>query len=163
MSAGEFLKQALISNMDIIPAHDAHRFIPGNFQGYEEYVHSQYELWTGEELDAKWFSDVTWRLRLAGWLKEHSFFQNLLKSLGGKSMEHAELIQRLLRVMKKLGRGDRSYREHILWSMLTLVSEARDSDGKNPFHCRRPALSLPMTRVLLWQLLRLRGPKGRRR
>lgn len=58
-------------------------------------------------------------------LKEHPFFQNVLKVLGGKSYQYADLLTQLAKVTPELRGTDAAYHEHLLNSLLALVSAAR--------------------------------------
>ena len=81
LTAGEFLEKSLISRIDIISPEKTDQLDPEQYDGYQSYISSQYELWFGETISAKNFDKIQWRIDLGEKLIEHLFFQNLLKVL----------------------------------------------------------------------------------
>lgn len=124
LSAGEFLGDSLISYIDIIPEEKAPELDPDNFNEYEEYIKAQYSLWFDEEIEED-FNDQGWRTLLASRLKEHLFFQNLLKVLASKVVNFESIFQKLERITKRLNTNNIAYKFNLLNSLLSLVSEAR--------------------------------------
>ena len=79
LSAGEFLENSLVSRVDIVAEETADELNPSAYNNYEEYIKAQYRLWFGENFSGG-FDDPEWRIDLGEKIKEHLFFQNLLKT-----------------------------------------------------------------------------------
>lgn len=124
LSAGEFLGESLISHVDIVPLTKNELLDPSAYSHYEEYVKAQYKLWF-DDLSFEELNDSEWRINLGARLKEHLFFQNLLKVLGGKIHSFDDILFKLAKVTKGLDNTDKHYRENMLCSLLALISEAR--------------------------------------
>ena len=151
LSAGEFLGDNLISHVDIVSPDKIDVLDPAGYNKYEEYMEAQYQLWFNET-PAVQFSDNKWHTNLGSKLKEHLFFQNLLKVLGGKIYGFDAILNKLEKVTKGLKNTDNQYRVNMLNSLLALVSEARvevistNEDGSEK-RSIRPFLDV---RVQLW-------------
>lgn len=151
LSAGEFLGDCLISQVDIIPLEKADELEPANYNNYEEYIKAQHRLWLGEEIGGA-FDDPGWRIILGEKIKEHLFFQNLLKTLKGKILSFENIFSQLEKVTRGLNTDNRPYKMNLLSSLLALISEARikaiskDTDGNEKIVIR-PFLNV---RVQLW-------------
>ena len=122
-TAGEFLGDSLISRVTIVVRDATAQLDPSNFNRFEDYIRQQYRIWFNEEIPGD-FADAEWRIKLGERLKEHLFFQNLLKTLGGKILDFDEIFSRLQKVTPELAEGDDIYRKHLLGSLLALVSVA---------------------------------------
>lgn len=123
-SAGEFLGDSLISHVDIISQEDSADLDPASYNNYEEYIQAQHRLWLDEEISGD-FSDSDWRIDLGKKIREHLFFQNLLKVLRGTILGVDDILIQLERVTRGLKTDDHSYKLNLLGSLLALVSEAR--------------------------------------
>lgn len=151
LSAGEFLGDSLISHVDIIPPARTNELDPGQYNRYEDFIKTQYQLWFDEILPGE-FGDAEWRINLGETLKEHLFFQNLLKVLGGKIHDFSDIFSKLEKVTKGLKDTDQQYRVNMLNSLLSLVSEARiaavskNDDGSEKIGVR----SFLNVRLQLW-------------
>jgi len=151
LSAGEFLGDSLISYVDIVPPEKVGELDPGQFSSNEEYIKTQYRLWFEQTVSGQ-FNDSAWRIDLGLRLKEHLLFQNLLKVLGGKIHGFDDIFVKLEKVTKGLKDADKQYRERMLNSLLSLVSEARvrvvttNGDGSEKVDFR-PFLNV---RLQLW-------------
>jgi len=150
-SAGEFLSDALISHLDIIPSEKASELEPSNYNSYEEYIQAQHRLWLDEEIQGD-FNDTGWRIALGEKIKEYLLFQNLLKTMRGKILSFDDIFTQLDKVTKGLKTDDHPYKVNLLGSLLALISEARIKvaakeieDGEKPLV--RPFLNI---RVQLW-------------
>jgi len=130
-SAGEFLEKSLISRVEVPPPGQAHLLDPEFHESCPDYVRAQHELWLGEAVPRERFHEPSWRMALGEKLKGHRFFQNLLKVLKGRTRRVDEILGELERVTPELRGTGRAYREHLLNSLLALVSEARVPDGKD--------------------------------
>lgn len=150
LSAGEFLGDSLISHVDIIPLEKAADLDPARYNNYEEYIKAQHWIWLGEEISCE-FNDNDWRKHLAEKLKEHLFFQNLIKALRGKILKFEAIFAQLEKVTKGLKTNDSQYKTNLLNSLLALISEAKikieteeDGEKKDIF---KPFLNV---RIQLW-------------
>ena len=153
LSAGEFLGESLISYVDIVPPERVKELDPAEYSRHEDYVQSQYQLWFDEPVtEQREFDDPAWHTELADKLKEHLFFQNLLKVLGGNIHSFDDIFAKLEKVTKGLKNTEEQYRIKLLHSLLSLVSEARveviskDDSGREQVNIR-PFLDV---RIQLW-------------
>lgn len=124
LSAGEFLGDSLISHVDIVSQEKSTELDPANFNRHEEYIQAQHRLWFDEDIQGG-FDDPDWRIDLGIKLKEHLFFQNLLKVLGGKIYSFDNIFLKLENITRGLKSDDTDYKVSVLNSLLALVSEAR--------------------------------------
>jgi len=151
LSAGEFLGDSLISHVDIVSPEKANELDPGQYNRYEDFLKRQYQLWFDEIIPGE-FTSSGWRIDLGNTLKEHLFFQNLLKVLGGKIHDFDDIFFKLEKVTKALKDTDQQYRINMLNSLLSLVSEAKievisqNDDGSEKIDVR-PFLNV---RLQLW-------------
>lgn len=130
VSAGEFLEKSLVSRVNVPSVSDADRLVPESFRdGYRGYTSGQHELWFEELIAPDAFDGNGWRLALVEKLKNHLFFQNLLKILGGKILTYQEIIDELQKVTPGLRGAPASYQTNLLNSLLALLSEARIPSG----------------------------------
>ncbi|MCP4612930.1 MAG: DEAD/DEAH box helicase [Planctomycetes bacterium] len=151
LSAGEFLGDSLISQVDIVPSEKAEELDPAQYSRYEDYIQTQYQLWFEEDIQGE-FRDPVWRYDLAAKIKEHLFFQNLLKVLRGKVHSFDDIFIKLGKVTRGLKDNDIRYKVNMLNSLIALISEARikfvstNDDGSEKISTR-PFLNV---RVQLW-------------
>ena len=161
MSAGEFLEQSLISHVGTVPPEKAKALEPQVYNGYQGYIPAQYKLWFEEDIPKENFEKNEWRVVLAGRLKEHLFFQNLLKILGGKIRSYDEIFNKLEKVTPELRNAELNYRENLLNSLLALVSEARlwipkDPEDQLPGQEDRPPLEVEKNEQAISPFLNIR-------
>jgi len=164
LSAAEFLGDSLISHVNIVSITETDKLAPAQYSRYEDFIISQHALWFNKEIEGS-FQDQEWRIQLGKKLKEHLFFQNLLKILGGKVQNLDYIISKLSKVTQGFDKENsrfelepESRREVsdpailILNSLITLISEARirvtsmNDDGTEKIVIR-PFLNV---RVQLW-------------
>ncbi|WP_052813126.1 DEAD/DEAH box helicase [Desulfonatronum thioautotrophicum] len=136
ISAGEFLEDSLISRTEIVPADQVDQMQPVSFPNHADFLRRQMILWFSEDFRGEQdLPDPDWRIRLGRELKEHLFFQNLLKVMKGRVLPYAEIIPALERVTPSLATGDEVYKAALLHSILALASEARiPPDQMDPIH-----------------------------
>ena len=133
------------------PIEKANDLDPANYNTYEEYIKAQHRLWLDEEILGD-FNSPDWRIALGNKIKEHLFFQNLLKTLKGKIHSFDNIFTQLEKVTRDLKSDDMLYKVNMLSSLLALVSEARikmvlkEVDGSEKTIIR-PFLNV---RVQLW-------------
>ncbi|WP_462270445.1 DEAD/DEAH box helicase [Desulfobacter sp.] len=134
ISAGEFLGDSLVSQVDVVPPEKIKALDPGGYDTHESYIRAQHQLWFDEAIPEE-FDDPQWKVALGTRLKEHLFFQNLLKILKGEICGMDDILERLERVTRALKHTKNTYRRLMLNSLLAMVSEARiksvakDKDG----------------------------------
>ncbi|MFQ5560643.1 MAG: DEAD/DEAH box helicase, partial [Nitrospinota bacterium] len=131
LSAGDFLDKSFIKRIDIVPLEKSEDLNPDNYKGYKEYVSAQHKLWFDEDLEGE-FSEQKWGFDLCDKIKEHLLFQNLLKTLAGKTAGFDDILAKLDKTSEDFSKGDTSYKVNLLNSLLSLVSEARLESGR-PF------------------------------
>lgn len=124
LSAGEFFGDCLISHVDIVPLEKANDLDPASYNNYQEYIKAQHRLWLDEEINGS-FDDPDWRIAVSNSIKEHLFFQNLLKTLRGKIHSFDDIFIKLEKVTKGLKNDDLQYKVNMLNSLLAMISEAR--------------------------------------
>ncbi|KPA18781.1 heavy metal transporter CzcA [Candidatus Magnetomorum sp. HK-1] len=153
--AGEFLEESFISYVDIVSPEKARDLDPVSYHNYQEYINAQHKLWFDDEIIAN-IDDSAWRIALGNKIKEHLFFQNLLKTLNGKIRCFDDIFNQLEKVTRGLEKGHTyenfEYKINLLNSLLALISEARvkvisnDPDGNKKTNIR-PFLNI---RLQLW-------------
>ena len=151
LSAGEFLGDCLISNVDIVPLEKADDLDPASYNNYQEYINAQHRLWLNEEIVGN-FDDPDWRIALGTIIKEHLFFQNLLKTLRGKIHSFDDIFFQLEKVTKGLKVDDIQYKLNMLSSLLALISEARIKVVANEIDGSKKTIIRPFlnVRIQLW-------------
>lgn len=101
----------------------------------EDYLRTQLRLWFGDgggDLGDLTRDDT--RVELGNRLREHHFFQNLIKLLGNENAQQEDLTAKLERLIPGFAKGPLTYREALFDSIYALVSLARRQvmrqDGK---------------------------------
>ena len=94
--------------MDIVPPEKAEELDPASYNNYQEYIKAQHRLWLDEEIAGD-FDDPDWRIAFGNSIKEHLFFQNLLKALGGGIHSFDDIFIKLEKVTKGLKTDDHFY------------------------------------------------------
>lgn len=164
LSAGGFLGNSLIAQVDIVSPERLRELDPGQYGNHREFIRQQHLLWFDEEFLGD-FNDTEWRIELGERLKGHLFFQNLLKVLGGGVHSFDEIFAKLEKVTRALQGTEREYRILLLNSLLSLVAEARvavsalQEDGSKKI-LLRPFLNI---RLQIWmrELRRMVASVGR--
>jgi len=135
LSAGEFLENSMITRVNLVSPDMSKKLNADSYNGYKDYILSQYQLWFEDEVLESKFNEVKWRINLGDKLKGHSFFQNLLKVLKGKSKSYNEILFELEKCTPGLKGARQSYRINIINSLLAMVSTARTgtNDNSRPF------------------------------
>lgn len=135
ISAGAFLEESLISQLDIVPPEEAERLNPENYANHADYISAQHALWFNETIPEDEIQNGPWRTALCERLKGHQFFQNLLKVLAGRIRSYADILSDMERVTSRFRSAPESYKIHVLSSLLALVSSAVEerNGGRFPF------------------------------
>ena len=138
-----FLGPAVICR-HLLPADDlAARVDPTRYATAEAYLRAQHALFFGEALEGD-FASGSWREALAGRLREHAAFVNLLRVLDGRPTPMTAIVRRL-------GRGLPVANEReavgVLNGLCALISAARRSEGGGAEGAARPFLQVA---VHLW-------------
>ncbi len=125
ISAGDFLGRSIVSRTETVSLDDAERLNPEAYDDYGEYIIGQHLLWFNESIHAEALKSDQWRVDLGVKLKEHLFFQNLVKIIDSRIVPFNDLVEELERIMPGLKETAPEYRVNLLSSMLSLVSEAK--------------------------------------
>lgn len=131
LSVGEFLESNFIKYLDVVSQDNEEDLKHENFSSYEEYIAKQYQLWFREEIDLEHIKDSNWQLTLGEKLKEHLFFQNLLRALQDKNRKTTKVksYQELISELKKITRLPANTPENfyilLINSICSLISVAR--------------------------------------
>jgi len=171
VSAGEYLAESFVTGRDVVDQERILELDHENHEGYEPYIRAQHALWFGDDIPEGRFKESSWRVHLGERIKGHYFFQNLLKALEGKPRSMEDILVRLEQVTPELRGAPPEYRERLLNSLLSLVSEARtwagsptDAEGKPIPEEVRPTAPFLQVRIQLWlrELRRMVGQVGTR-
>jgi DEAD/DEAH box helicase domain-containing protein len=135
LTAGEFLENSMITRVGVVSPDLADKLNPDSYSEYKEYILSQHKLWFGKSISEDEFDEIEWRIALGDKLRGHSFFQNLLKVLKGKTKSYDEILFELEKCTPEFKDADQTYRLNLISSLLALVSTARiGTEEKNrPF------------------------------
>jgi DEAD/DEAH box helicase domain-containing protein len=125
ISAAEFLGEAVIRYSQPPAPEDEDALNPENHASPEEYLAAQYGLWFDKAVTPGDMESDSFRVGLGDELREHLFFQNLVRGMKSKITS----LDRLLEIMRPFfpkGRGRESrYQVLALLSLLSLISHAR--------------------------------------
>ena len=137
----EFLHDTIIASY-LVPQPDlAQRMDPSRYASADDYIRAQYELFFGEAPD-RGLDSREWRIALAGKLREHASFVNLLRVLdGSRPTPVAVVLERLRRSLPVSGFQDA---ERCLNALCALVSVARQREGAGPDAPVRPLLNVKL-------------------
>lgn len=133
VSAVEFLGDGVILNaMPPLPS-DLELLNPENYLEQDSYLATQYGLWfdsdsikngvNAEQIQA--IQDNKFRVRLGDELKEHLFFQNLVREIKGGIKDFSELLETMRPFFRGITGATEEYRSLVLLSLLSLISHAR--------------------------------------
>ena len=84
LNAGEFLGDSLISRVELPSPAKISELDPETYEGYPDFLRAQHRLWFDQEISTADWLNQQWRLNLGERLKEHLFFQNLLRCWGAR-------------------------------------------------------------------------------
>lgn len=125
VSPGEFLGDSVIDRVDVVPITQAETLDPASHDSKDAFIRAQFQLWFGEPAPDNAMLQQDWLIELGRKLKRHLFFQNLIRILKGQVTVMEELVDQLDRCTVGTLDKDRSYRRHLLESLVALVSVAR--------------------------------------
>ena len=138
LSSHEFLGDALLSH-HLLPRADLHEFIdPSRFASSEEYIRAQYQLFFGEDPGSDFYTD-DWRLKLAGRLRSHSAFVNLLRTVDYRPKSLSAVVSEFRRSAPWCSERDLTA---VLRGLCALISTARSRDDVQPDTRLRPFLQV---------------------
>lgn len=122
-SPEEFLKGHMVTRF-AVPGPEARAQLDAMaYASQDDYLAVQHRLWLDEELGTG--DSRKANLRLAGLLKEHAFFRNLLVILEGKAKDLRAITSELRRRIPGFDNSEPGYYENLLGSFLALLSAAR--------------------------------------
>ncbi len=134
-SADEFLRDHLISHLDIPGPEKKQELSPGNYATSPEFIQAQAGLWTGLDQPGDLGEEI-WEVKLGKALKEHVFVHNLLRVINNQVRSYQDIISELAgKASPQLRQGDWEYAYLLLNSILACISAARirDESGLQPF------------------------------
>lgn len=100
-NAGEFLENSFILKSDIVQEEELERLNPYVYEKPEEYIIAQIELWFGYRVDdfhkhaGGSHGKNPFQVKLAEDLKNHSFFQNIIKLMKGRLLSYDDIFYEL--------------------------------------------------------------------
>ena len=138
LSGHEFLGKALL-RYHLLPNEDLPRLTDlSSFSSSEEFVRAQYQLFFGEDPGSGFFTD-DWRLKLAGRLRSHSAFVNLLRTVGERPKSLNTIVSEFRRSTPWCSESDLAA---VLRGLCALISAARIRDDELPDGRLRPFLQV---------------------
>ena len=130
-SIDEVLGSAIIQrHLAPPPAGLADRTDPARYEDAKSYLKAQHELFFGTPIEGDFHSDG-WRIALAGKLREHLMFVNLLRILADGPLPLASVAARMRTSLPLSADSGEAGREAIglLNGLCALIATARESDG----------------------------------
>jgi DEAD/DEAH box helicase domain-containing protein len=125
-SLGDYLASSPVEHIRFPALEYLEALKAKNYSDLDSYALAQARLWfDGLQLIER--SDL-WRVELARSLKKHFLFQNLLRLLNGQVTDWQDLLQRFKKGLGIQVDASDEFVEHLLTSLVSLVSIARD-DG----------------------------------
>ena len=127
-SIDEFLGNALIRTHLSGRENLADQVDPGRYLSSEEYIEAQHQLFFGQPIRSG-FHTNGWRVALAGKLREHLAFVNLLRALEGRPKPFVEVVERLRPSLPLSPNPETAAREAtgLVQALCALVSVARQA------------------------------------
>lgn len=146
LSFGAYLSDSLITDLQV-HLSDASALSPQNYTSEEAYLRAQYKIWFGETYDGP--LDESWRVALGQRLKQHLFFQNLLRSLRGEVRLVEEIAQEMAR-FSPLPKGVDVEMARLLDSLCALISAAKVRPMREGVPMETGVLPFLHVRIQLW-------------
>ncbi len=125
VSGAEFLGESMIRYANPPKLEDMEHLDPDNYATPLDYIRAQYVLWFDELEEGTSVEDRVFRVRLGEELKEHLFFQNLVRGIKGKIKNFDQLMEIMRPFFRGLKGEPQSYHSLVLISLLSLISHAR--------------------------------------
>ncbi len=140
LSAHEFLGNSLLSH-HLLPHGDFGKLADlSSFTSSEEYIRAQCQLLFGEDPGPGFYTD-DWRLALAGRLRSHSAFVNLLRTAGERPKSLNAIVLEFRRSAPWCTERDLAA---VLRGLCALISVARTRDDEHPEARLRPFLQVSL-------------------
>ena len=127
LSVDEFLGNALLSH-HLLPRGDLAKFTDSSdFASSEDYIRAQYQLFFGQDPGPGCYTD-NWRVELAGRLRSHSAFVNLLRTAGDRPKSLTAIVSEFRRSAPWCSDRDLTA---VLRGLCALISAARCLDHQS--------------------------------
>lgn len=124
-SLGEYLASSLVEHTHFPGPEQEQALAAENYADADSYAIAQAKLWFGDLQNNE--NSQLWRLELAGHLKKHFLFQNLLRSLNGQSVtDWQDLLQKFSKGLGIQQPTSVQFLENLLTSLVSLVAAAKD-------------------------------------
>ncbi|MGN0879031.1 MAG: DEAD/DEAH box helicase [Oligosphaeraceae bacterium] len=121
----EFLGDTLSRPYPVPTPEDLHALLAARRHLADDYLQAQLRLWFGPDGDLGDLSQDDTRVALGNRLREHHFFQNLIKLLGNGNAQEEDLTAKLERLLPGFAKRPRPFREAFFDSIYALISLAR--------------------------------------
>lgn len=123
-SLGDYLASSPVEHIRYPSLENLEALKADHYSDLDNYALSQARLWF-ESLQFIEHPNL-WRVELARSLKRHFLFQNLLRLLNGQVTDWPDLLQRFKKGLGVQTEASDEFVEHLLTSLVSLVSVARD-------------------------------------
>ena len=103
---------------------------PANYPDAERYLKAQHELFFGAAIEGDWQAKG-WRIALAGKLREHLMFVNLLRTVADGPLPFVDVVARMRASLPLSIEPAQAHREAngLLNALCALIAAAREDDG----------------------------------
>lgn len=123
-SLGDYLASSPVEHIRYPSLENLEALKADHYSDLDSYALAQARLWF-DSLALIEHPDL-WRIELARSLKRHFLFQNLLRLLNGQVTDWPDLLQRFKKGLGVQAESSDQFVEHLLTSLVSLVSVARD-------------------------------------
>jgi DEAD/DEAH box helicase domain-containing protein len=116
---------------NIVPEKFTEDLIFTNYSTAREYIEKQHLLWLDEKIMD--FDDDEWKIKLSDILPQHMFTRALLTVMDNKIKDIDEIISELDNMVPNFSGATYEYKKNLLYSFITLISEAKIKKGNTLF------------------------------
>lgn len=149
LKPGEFLGDVPLIKSYFVPGeNELEELRAEHFATEQEYLKSQCRLWFGAEFSLPETEDAAARVELGNRLREHLFFQNLIRLLNQETVERSDLASTLDRILPGFSGRPAEFQAALLDSIFALISFARRQIVRNDG--RSVLLPFLQVRIQLW-------------